>query len=326
MKTLLVTGIAGFIGSNLAKELLVCFPDYAVVGIDDLSSGRKQLVPKGAKLIEGKIQDQKFVEKVFKKYKPEYVFHLAAVPRVLYSVEHPIETTDANIAGTVTLLEAAARHKVQRFIFSSSSSVYGTSATLPTKEKENPPKPVSPYALQKYTGEHYMRIFSELYNLDTVSLRYFNVFGPGQYGDSPYSTVISAWLFGIYDTSGRKPYMTGDGMQSKDYNYIQHVVEANIQAMQSKKPLKGIALNVASGKQHTLWDIKKLLEQITGKDLDLERRPPRPGDVLFSRGDTTLAKKTLGYKPVVSFKQALQETAAWVATISEPQKQKGRRG
>lgn len=323
MKTLLITGVAGFIGSNLARELLVRFPNYTIIGLDDLSSGRKSAIPKGVKLTIGKIQDRALVEKLFKKYKPEYVFHLAAVPRVLYSVEHPIETTDANIMGTVVLLEAAARHKTKRFIFSSSSSVYGPNPKLPTKELENHPNPISPYALQKYAGEHFVRLFSELYNLDTVSLRYFNVFGPGQFGDSPYSTVISAWLFGVYGVSGLRPYMTGDGTQSKDYNYITHVIEANILAMQHKKPLNGMALNISSGKQHDLWEIKKLIESTTSLKLELERRPPRPGDVLFSNGDTSRARKILGYKPNVPFKQALKETADWV---EQQTRTKNRRG
>lgn len=317
MKSLLVTGVAGFIGSNVANALLKEFPNYTVVGIDDLSGGRKDLVPKGVKFIKGKIQDTALIERIFKKYKPEYVFHLAAIPRVLYTVEFPVETTDANIMGTVVLLNAAAKHKAKRFIFSSSSSIYGGEVPIPTKEKESTPKPVSPYAVQKYAGEHFMRIYSELYGLDTISLRYFNVYGPGQYGDSPYATVISAWLFATYNPEGPRPYMTGDGHQSKDYTYITNVVEANLLAMKAEKPLKGIAVNISSGKQYSLWDIKKALEDVTGVTLDLERRGPRPGDVLFSNGDTTLAKKVLGYKPVTNFKQTLKETAPWVEAVSK---------
>ena len=193
-KSILVTGCAGFIGSNFVRQFKEQFPKVRVVGIDDFSTGRRDAVHPSIAFYEGSITDGELLDSIFKTHKPEYVIHFAAVPRVSWSVLHPAETTAANILGTVTLFEKARDYKVKRVVYSSSSSVYGGAKILPTKESENPPNPVSPYGLQKYVGEPFGKIFSDLYGLDVVSLRYFNVFGPGQYGDAPYSTVVSAWL------------------------------------------------------------------------------------------------------------------------------------
>ena len=190
--------------------------------------------------------------KIFSKHKPQYVFHFAALPRVSYSVEHPCETSEVNIIGTVALLEAAKNHGVKRFIYSSSSSVYGGAKKLPTRESECPPDPGSPYAAQKYIGEPFCKIFSDLFGSDTVCLRYFNVFGPGQYGDSPYSTVVSAWLEALYFPKNKKGFIEGTGTQSRDFCYIDSVVTANILAMQAKKDLKGEAVNTVSYTHLTL--------------------------------------------------------------------------
>src|SRR3989344_2900372 len=197
-KSILVTGCAGFIGSNFVKEFRKQYPETKIAGIDNFSTGRLDALDKSITFYEGSVANLKLLNKIFKKHKLEYVFHFAAVPRVSYSVEHPTETTIDNIVGTVALLETSKNSGVKRFIYSSSSSIYGGADKLPTRENENAPNPVSPYGLQKYAGEPFCKIFSNLYGLDTVSLRYFNVFGPGQYGNSPYSTVVSAWLEAIY--------------------------------------------------------------------------------------------------------------------------------
>lgn len=313
-KSVLVTGCAGFIGSNFVKAFQKRFPRVRVVGVDDFSTGRRDAVPSGITFYEGSITDAKLVQRIFAKHRPEYVFHFAARPRVSVSVLHPFETTEANIAGTVSLLEASRDFKVKRFIYSSSSSIYGGAKKLPTKESENAPNPKSPYALQKYAGELFCKQFSELFGLDTVSLRYFNVYGPGQYGDSPYSTVIGAWLSTIYLKSGR-PFIEGNGTQSRDFSYVSDVVQANMLAMRHRGAFNGEAFNIGGGRRTNLLTVKKLIEQFTGKKLNLERRPPRLGDVRHTQADVSKAKKWFGYRPGTSFEKGLRETIRWYQSI-----------
>jgi len=309
-KSVLVTGCAGFIGSNFVREFKARYPKTKIVGIDNFSTGRRDALDRTIKFYEGSMCDEKLVLKIFKAHRPEYVFHFAAVPRVAYSVKHPAKTTEANILGTVVLLEKSRDYRVKRFIYSSSSSVYGGAKLLPTKESENPPKPVSPYGLQKYVGEPFCKIFSDLFGLDTVSLRYFNVFGPGQYGDSPYATVICAWLEAIY-TKKQRPFLEGDGKQSRDFSYVSNVVQANMNAMEAKKPLKGEVFNIGNGGRTDLLTVKHLIERHTGKKLDLEKRPPRLGDVRHTHADISKAKKMLGYRPRVDFETGLVKTIQW---------------
>ncbi|HYF05695.1 MAG TPA: NAD-dependent epimerase/dehydratase family protein, partial [Patescibacteria group bacterium] len=250
--TIFVTGCAGFIGSNFCKTFLKRFKKATVVGIDNFATGRREEVQKGIVFYEGSILDELLLETIFTKHKPQYVFHFAALPRVSFSVAEPVVSAETNIMGTIKILNAARRHKAKRVIYSSSSSVYGGAKILPTKEKDNLANPRSPYALQKYTGEPMCKFFSEIYGLDTTCLRYFNVFGPGQYGDSPYATVTSAWLEALYfkgpSFEGR-PFMEGDGFQAKDYTYIDNVVEANLLAMKCKRTLQGEVFNIGSSQQ-----------------------------------------------------------------------------
>jgi UDP-glucose 4-epimerase len=313
-KTILVTGCAGFIGSNFVKQFRNKFPKTEIIGIDNFSTGRREALDKTITFFEGSILDEKLVTKIFSKYKPEYVFHFAAVPRVSYSVEHPRLTSEVNIIGTVALLEAAKDNGVKRFIYSSSSSVYGGAKRLPTKESENFPNPKSPYAVQKYVGEPFCKVFSELYGLDTVCLRYFNVFGPGQYGDSPYSTVISAWLESLYFPKSKKAFIEGNGKQSRDFCYVDNVVAANILAMESKRNFKGEVFNVAHGCRTSINEVKKLMAKITNKKLGLEVRPARSGDVSHTHADISKTKRLLGYRPEVSFDEGLAQTVGWFET------------
>lgn len=312
----LVTGCAGFIGSNFTRQFGQRFPQAKIIGMDNFATGRRDAVDKKIIFHEGSMTDEKFLDKIFKKYQPEYVFHFAYVPRVSYSVEHPAQTTQNNVYGTALLLEKSRNYKVKRFIQSSSSSVYGGAKTLPTKEKDNPPCPVSPYALQKYTDEQFCRIFGLLYGLDTVCLRYFNVFGPGQYGDSPYSTVISAWLTTLFLPSKTKPFLESDGKQSRDFCYVDNVVEANILAMQSKKKFGGEVFNIAHGERTTLLEVKNLIEKYSGQKLVLEKRPARLGDVRHTHADISKAKKWFGYKPRVNFEKGMKRTIEWWKTQS----------
>lgn len=306
---MLATGCAGFIGSNFVPQFRREFPNTQIVGIDDFSTGRREVVDKSIAFYEGSILDEKLLAKIFKKHKPEYVFHFAALPRVSYSIEQPAKTTLVNIGGTVALLEASKNNGVKRFIYSASSGAYGGAKKLPTKESENPADPKSPYALQKYVGESFCKMFSDLYGLDTVSLRYFNVFGPGQFGDSPYSTVISAWLESLYFQ--KKAFIEGDGEQSRDFCYVDNVVRANILAMQSPKKLGGAMFNVAHGERTTVNEVRRLIEQYTGKQLKLEQRPTRLGDVHDTHADVLYAKEVLGYVPTVKFKEGLKRTVEW---------------
>ena len=309
--SILVTGNAGFIGSNFTKQFKAKFPDEEIVGIDDFSSGRREAITPGVVFYEGSITDESLLEKIFSQHKPEYVFHFAAVPRVSYSVEHPIETTDVNVVGTVALLFVSQKHGVKRFISSSSSSIYGGAKILPTKEEENTPDPKSPYAAQKICGEIFCKVFSELYNLDTVCLRYFNVYGPGQYGDSAYSTVISAWLEALYFPEKKKAFIEGDGTQSRDFCYVDNVVDANIKAMEFNKSFNGEAFNIAHGERTTVNEVKNLIEEYTGKKLDLEQRPPRMGDVAHTHADINKAKEWFGFEPKVKFTDGLKEAVKW---------------
>ncbi|MDP3735617.1 MAG: NAD-dependent epimerase/dehydratase family protein [bacterium] len=308
--SILITGIAGFIGSNFAKRFMRARPRVPVIGIDDLSNGRAEVVPQDATLYRGSICDRELLARVFRNHSPSYIFHFAALPRVAYSVEHPHETAETNVLGTIALLEAAAKHHVKRFIFSSSSSVYGNTTQLPTRES-TPANPRSPYALQKYLCELLCQQWSKLYGLDTVCLRYFNVYGPGQHGDSPYSTVIAAWLETLFTNGAKTPYLEGDGGQSRDFCYVDDVAEANILAMRAAKPFSGMAINVAGGTSVSLSDLHSLIERSTGKPLELERRPPRIGDVRATRADTHKARRLLGFRARTPLKEGLARTVRW---------------
>ncbi len=310
-KKILVTGCAGFIGSNFVRGFRRQFPETEIVGLDDFSTGRRDAVHPDLILYEGSILDGKLLENIFKKHGPEFVFHFAALPRVSYSVENPVETSEANIIGTVALLDAARKNGVRRFIYSASSSAYGGAKILPTRESENAPDPKSPYAAQKYAGEIFCRIFSGLYGMDTVSLRYFNVFGPWQYGDSAYSTVISAWLESLYGFTDLKPYIDGDGSQSRDFCFVDNVVQANIKAMQSVEDFEGEFFNIGNGEQASLGEVKELIEQFTGKKFTPAPRPPRVGDVHDTLADISKAGEHFGYRPEVSFRDGLKKTIDW---------------
>lgn len=326
--SILVTGCAGFIGSNFVRQFRARYPATTVVGLDDFSSGRRAAVDPSIRFYEGSILDEVLLKKIFTQHVPEFVFHFAALPRVSYSVEHPAKTTEVNILGTVRLLDQARQHGTKRFIFSSSSSVYGGAKKLPTRESENPPNPQSPYALQKFVGEPFCQMFSRLYGLDTVCLRYFNVFGPGQYGDSPYSTVVSAWLESLYfpkrqaDGSVKLPFLEGDGSQSRDFCYVDNVVAANTAAMEHKGDLRGEVINVGHGERTSLLEVKKLIEKETGRTLELEKRAPRVGDVAHTQADITKARQMLDYSPAVDFAEGLKRTVAWyerrIANKKEP--------
>lgn len=313
-KTIFVTGCAGFIGSNFINRFKKKFPNTVIIGIDDFSTGRKDALDLSLVFYKGSILNARLLEKIFFQHKPEYVFHFAALPRVSYSVAHPRRTSEVNSIGTVVLLEASKKHSVKRFIYSSSSSVYGEAKTIPIRESKNFPDPKSPYAVQKYVGELFCKIFSELFALDTICLRYFNVFGPGQYGDSPYSTVVSAWLESLYFSRKKKAFIEGDGNQSRDFCYVDNVVFANMLAMRSKRNFHGDAFNIACGNQIKINEVKILIEKYANKKFDLEKRPPRAGDVQHTHADISKAQRLLGYHVKVNFEEGLKRTVEWFAS------------
>lgn len=310
-RTVLVTGCAGFIGSSFCRTFMRRFPGATVLGLDDFSTGRRDAVPEGVQLFEGSVADVGTVAALLGEHRPDTVFHFAALPRVSFSVENPALTTQVNVLGTATLLEQSAKHGVKRLVFSSSSSVYGNADVLPTAEATHQPRPESPYALQKYVGEQFCQLFSRTYGLDTVCLRYFNVYGPGQYGDSAYSTVVSAWLEKLYFPGGGQPFLEGDGLQSRDFCYVDDVAEANILAMECTRPFGGVPLNIAGGAAVTLREVREAIERATGRTLQLEQRPPRVGDVRHTLASVAAAGEQLGYRPQVPFAEGLARTVAW---------------
>ena len=299
----LVTGGAGFIGSNLAKRL---FDDgWSVDIVDDLSNGHTEFLKGigGIKFYHDFASD--IILERIKDGFYDVVFHQAAVPRVSYSVEHPFETTDTNINKTVKLMEACIGN-VKRFVFASSSSVYGGADVLPTSETE-PKRPVSPYALQKSVIEEYGKLFHKLYGLETVCLRYFNVFGPNQYGDSPYSTAISAWCHAV--KHGTTLRSDGDGEQSRDLCYVDNVVDANVIVATAEREFAGDCFNVACGDRTSNNEILEFFKE-KYKDIEIFHAPERAGDVKHTQADVS-ALEELGYEPKVKFWDGLERTIEW---------------
>lgn len=301
----LVTGGAGFIGSHLSKRLI---DEGDVVDIvDDLSNGERAFLPKGIKqFFAMDIADPQILHNVTKQ-QYDVVYHLAALPRVSYSVEHPAETTDVNVNRFVQLLEAC-RGNVSRVVNTSSSSVYGGADQLPTPE-HYPHGPQSPYALQKSVAEQYSKMFKFLYDLDVVSVRPFNVFGPSQKGNGPYSTAVSAWLWAVKNRKSLRS--DGDGRQSRDMTYVDNVVD--IFARCGKHPGRfhaGEAFNAGTGSSVSNNDIliwfRKAYPRCTVIDA-----PVRPGDVKHTMADISKCEKVLGYKPLVDFWTGLEMTRKW---------------
>lgn len=297
-----VTGGAGFIGSNLVKELL---EQHDVVIIDDLSTGRMENLRGigGFEFINGSITDLALLKKAFDD--TEFVFHQAALPSVQRSIDDPKTSNMVNITGTLNVLIAALDCGVKKVILASSSSVYGDTPTLPKKE-DMKPNPKSPYALTKLAGEHYSRIFSEIYGLKTVSLRYFNVYGPRQNPNSQYAAVIPIFINRIL--SNKSPIIFGDGTQTRDFTFVKDVVKANTLAMESDS--EGV-FNIACGQRVSLVELANKLMEISHKDLNLIYEKTRRGDVKDSLADISRARNDLGYEPQFDLNLGLQETVEW---------------
>jgi len=309
----LVTGGAGFIGSHMVEALRRRGDRVRVA--DSLVTGKRSNLAHvdQVEFLEGDLADEAFARKAVAGV--EYVLHQAAIPSVPRSVEDPITSNRANIDATLSLLVAARDAGVKRVVYAGSSSAYGNAAALPKRE-DMPTAPLSPYALQKLVGEQYMQMFTELYGLSTVTIRYFNVFGPRQDPSSAYSGVIS--LFIRYLVEGKAPTLHGDGEQTRDFTYVTNVVDGALRASQAGPEVSGAVINVATGSRISLNDLLRTLKQITGATVEPVYGPPRAGDVRDSLADITKAQRLLGYHPVVGLEEGLRQTVAWYASTQQP--------
>lgn len=299
----LVTGGAGFIGSHLAAALLDTGRGVRVV--DNLATGSLDKLPAGAEFVRGDLTDPDVAASAVRGC--EVVLHQAAIPSVPLSISDPQPSHDANINATFNILMAARDAGVRRVVYAASSSAYGNSAVLPKVETMSA-APASPYALQKYVGEEYCRLFTRLYGLETVALRYFNVFGPRQDPSSPYSGVLS--LFIKAALSGSAPTMFGDGEQTRDFTYVANVVDAVLRSIDAPA-VAGEVINVAAGERISLNQAWATLERTLGPLRNPVHGAPRAGDVRDSQADITKAQRLLGYRPHVSFDEGLHRTVQW---------------
>lgn len=303
MARYLVTGGAGFIGSNLARALLSQGDGVRV--LDNFSTGRRdnltEIVDR-VDVVEGDLCDPKAVERAVEGV--DYILHQAALPSVPRSVEAPLESHNSNATGTLTLLEAARRAGVRRLVYASSSSVYGAEKTLPKRESM-PTEPLSPYAVSKLAGEHYCAVFYRLYGLETISLRYFNVFGPRQDPHSPYSGVISRFIDAIL--SGTPPRIFGDGEQTRDFTYVENVTAANLAACQCRHGVGG-TYNIGCAARVSVNQLWKTMADLAGVRIHAVHQEPRSGDIRHSQADISRAKEALGFEPRVDLVDGLKRT------------------
>jgi nucleoside-diphosphate-sugar epimerase len=308
MARVLVTGGAGFIGSHIAEALRRRGDTVRVV--DSLITGKRQNLAHvdDVEFIEGDLADLDVARRAVDG--TDLVFHQAAIPSVPRSVSDPITSNRANVDATLNLLVAARDAGVTRVVYAASSSAYGNAAALP-KQEDMPNGPLSPYALQKLVGEQYMQMFTQLYGLETVSLRYFNVFGPRQDPSSPYSGVISLFTRALVE--GRRPTIYGDGEQTRDFTYVANVVDGVLRAA-TAPGVAGSVINVATGGRVSLNQLFATLAKLVGSSLTPVYEPPRAGDVRDSQADITRAEKWLGYRPTVGLEDGLRATLEWFRT------------
>ena len=304
---IVVTGGAGFIGSNIVHALVKRGDE--VIVIDNLFSGKKENladVLNEITFIEGSITDLDLLKQFCKDV--DVILHQAAIPSVPRSISDPLSSNTANIEGSLKVLLAAKECNVKRVVFAGSSSAYGNTPTLP-KTEDMPVNPLSPYALQKVTAEFYAKQFNKLFNLDTVVLRYFNVFGPLQNKEGGYAAVIPLFISAILED--KQPTIFGDGLTSRDFTFVDNVVHANILAATCKEPLNGEVINIACGDKISLLELVEKINQILGKDIKPILEPSRIGDVKHSMASIEKAKKLLNFEPQVSFEDGLRKTIDW---------------
>jgi UDP-glucose 4-epimerase len=301
-----LTGGAGFIGSSVVDELVR--RGDSVVVLDDLSAGKEDNISEvrnKISFIKGSINDIEAVRRSMQE--ADYVIHLAARTSVPRSVKDPLETNRINIEGTLNVLLAARDSRVKRVVLAASSSAYGETPTLP-KVESMPPEPISPYGVTKYVSELYAQVFGRVYGLQSVSLRFFNVFGPRQDPGSPYSGVLSKFCTAFLE--GTEPVVFGDGEQTRDFTYIENVVQATLQAC-TAPGASGKVINVGTGSRISLNETLELLRQLSGSRLEAKYEPAREGDIRDSQADITLGRELLGYQPTVDFAEGLRRTFAW---------------
>ncbi len=309
MALYLVTGGAGFIGSHAVEALIKAGHQIRV--LDNFHTGKRRNlsgVQDRIELIEGDVRDTSLSRQVMERV--EYVIHLAALHEVPRSVEQPMETHDVNVTGILNLLVAARDAGVKRFVYASSSAVYGDSPVLPRSEDTAPLPTSSPYAVSKLAGEYYCQLFSRLYGLETVSLRFFNMFGPRQDSASDYAGVIPKFVTALL--SQTPPTIYGDGEQSRDFTYVVDCVKAVLRACTAPN-LSGQVLNIGTGRQTTVNQLCSFLQEILGRKIPPRFGPPQPGDIKYDYADITKAKRLLSYEPSVDIQQGLGKTATWYA-------------
>ena len=312
----LVTGAAGFIGSNLVAALTG--RGEHVRAFDNLATGHWGLVKRlvtDASLVDpitADIRDAVAMARAMEGV--EIVFHQAALGSVPRSVENPTETDEVNVHGTVVVLEAARRAGARRIIFAASSAAYGDTPTLPKRE-DMPTSPLSPYAVSKVSGEQYVRVFASLYGMETLSLRYFNVFGPNQLPEGPYAAAIPRFVRAALASEPINIF--GDGEQTRDFCFIANVVSANLLAAASPRKLAGEVLNIAGGRRISLNDLVKEIGRALRKQLDVRYLDPRPGDVKHSLADITRAKELIGYEPSVTWENGIPPTIEFLQKLAE---------
>jgi len=313
MALYLITGIAGFIGSSLARALLE--RGESVRGVDNLATGKPENIDEIRGQIDFRQADLLDLDAMHKACTgADYVLHQAAIPSVPKSVLDPLGSNRANLDGTVNLLLAARDAKVKRVVYAASSSAYGDTPTLPKHERMMP-DPISPYAVAKLAGEHYMVSFFRCYGLETVALRYFNIFGPRQDPSSPYSGVLAKFITQMLRRE--RPTIFGDGEQSRDFTYIDNAVEANLLACTAPaRQAAGEMFNVATGRRVTLNETFKLLQELTGYSGPPAFGAERSGDIKHSLADISKAESALGYKPKVDFEEGLRRTVGWYRTTT----------
>lgn len=308
----LVTGGAGFIGSNIVAELVRRQEKVKV--LDNFSTGRREnLFPflNKIELIEGDLTDLETVREAVEGV--DFVLHQGALPSIPRSIEHPIGSNNANVSGTLNLLVASRDAKVKRIIYASSSSVYGNSSELPKVESMSP-SPLSPYAVSKLAGEHYCRVFCRVYHLETIILRYFNVFGVNQYPNSPYSGVIPRFISLMIDQ--KSPVIYGDGLQSRDFTFVDNVVKTNLKAIEANSA-SGEVINIASGHSYSLLDLVAKINNLLGEEIKPIFKSPRTGEIRHSLADITKAKELFGYSPEINFEEGLKRMIHWIKTRKE---------
>jgi nucleoside-diphosphate-sugar epimerase len=303
----LVTGGAGFIGSHIVEELVrrgekVRVLDNFITGKRENITGFLDLI----ELVEGDIRDLGTCRQALEGV--DCVLHQAALPSVPRSIEDPLLTNEINVKGTLNMLVASYEARAKRFVFASSSSVYGDDPQLPKKEGREG-KPLSPYAVSKVVGEKYCQVFSDIYGLETISLRYFNIFGPRQDPFSQYAAAIPLFITKIL--SNQSPHIFGDGEQSRDFTYVANVVEANLRAVEAPPEASGGVFNIACGEKITVNDLVRELNMLMGVSREPVYAEPRPGDIKHSFADISKARRVLGFDPGVNFKQGLRKTVAW---------------